>query len=145
MSKRKIYLAIVLIVILAVCGVGGFLAYRYFASPKLSIESFTVKNEPLLSWYHSASDWQIHNDLNYKFINQGGAANSVKVVVALYDSRGLVVNYTKEYGKVGSNMEITDSNSISVFSSMNIVSPASFKVFLYEGDTLADEATLPYS
>ncbi len=144
-SKRKIYLAISLIVILAVCGVGTFLVFRYFTSPKLHIDSFSVESDPLVHWYDNESSWGTNYILKYKFSNQGGgAADSVKVVAAFYDSRGLVVNYTKEYGKVASNMEITDSNQILVNSYMHFTLPATFKIFLYDGNSIVDEATLPY-
>jgi hypothetical protein len=144
-SKRKIYLAIALIVILAVCGIGGFLAYRYFTSPSLHIDSFTVESEPSLSVYNNASSWITTYSFNFKFSNTGGgAANSVTLVYAFYDSRGLVENYTKDYGKVASNIQITGSDTLLVSSYMHIVQPASFKVFLYEGNTLADQQSLPY-
>lgn len=145
LSKRKIYLAIGLIIIIAVVGVGGFFAYRYFTSSSLSITSFSTVSVPQASYYHSASDWVTSYDLNYKFDNQGGgAANSVQVVVALYDANGKVVSYSKDYGTVNSGMEVTDSQMISVLSTMKLVSPSTFKIFLYEGNNLMDQATLPY-
>jgi hypothetical protein len=145
-SKRKIYLAIVLIVILVVVGVGGFLAYRYFTSPSLHIDSFSTENEPNLGWYDNASSWGQTWLLSYKFTNSGGGpANSVTLVYAFYDSRGLVENYTKVYGTVNANTQITDSADLWVFATMHFVEPAWFKIFLYEGSTLMDQSSLPYS
>jgi hypothetical protein len=144
-SKRKIYLAIALIIILAVVGVGGFLAYRMFTSPSLHIDSFTIQNEPNLGFYNNASSWGQTWLLSYKFTNGGGgAADSVKLVYAFYDSRGLIENYTKDYGAVNANIQVTDSATLWVFSTMNIVQPAWFKIFLYEGNTLTDQSSLPY-
>jgi hypothetical protein len=144
-SKRKIYFAILLIVILAVVGVGGFLAYRYFTTPSLHIDSFTVKNEPNLGWYANASAWAQTWLLNWTFSNTGGgAANSVTLVYAFYNSRGCVENSTENYGTVVSNMQITGSVAIIVVSSMQITYPATFRIFLYQGNTLVDQATLAY-
>jgi hypothetical protein len=145
-SKRKIYLAIGLIIILAVVGVGGFLAYRYFTSPSLHIDSFTTQNEPNLGFYFNTSSWGQTWLLSYKFTNSGGgAADSVMLVYAFYDSRGLVVNYTKDYGTVNANIQITDSAYMFINSYMQFVEPAWFKIFLYEGNTLSDQSSLPYS
>jgi hypothetical protein len=144
-SKRKIYLAIGLIVIIVVVGFGGFLAYRYFTSPSLHIESFSTENEPQFSWYFNESDWGTDYSLNYKFSNQGwGTADSVTLVYAFYDSRGLVLNYKKDYGTVASNTQITGSASILINSYMQFTLPASFRIFLYQGNTLAGQSTLPY-
>jgi hypothetical protein len=144
-SKRKIYLAIGLIIILTVCGIGGFLLYSFFTRPSLKITSFSTKNLSQYSYYVNASDWTNAYELDYKFANQGGgAANSVTLVYAFYDSRGLVVNYTKDYGTVDANTQVTDSATMFVTSYMNFVLPATFRIFLYEGNTLADQATLPY-
>jgi hypothetical protein len=144
-SKRKLYTIIIAsIVILALIAGAGFI-YQYFTSPKLTVLSFKVVNRPELSYYKGARDWATYYELEYTFANEGwGTAHSVKVVGALYDSKGVVVKWTEDYGDVPPHVEITGSIPIVVHSSMNLIPPAYFKVLVYQGDVIVAEATLPY-
>jgi hypothetical protein len=151
-SKRKFGLIMALIFIIAGAIFVVVVLIPYFMSPNLRIWSFNVEKKPWGSEgsvYHNTTTWVLACELTYAFGNFGwGAAESVKVVGACYDSSGVMIESsedTKDFGTVSPGNDVTADSIILVSPQMyDYRPPTIFKISLYQGNTIVDEWTLPY-
>ena len=151
-NRRKMGLIMAFVFIIVGATFVVVVVIPYFMSPNLRIWSFNVEKKPWGSEgsvYHNATAWVLACELSYAFGNFGwGAAESVKVVSACYDSSGIMIGSsedTKDFGTVSPRMDVTESSIILVSPQMyDYRPPTTFRISLYQGNSIVDEWTLPY-